>query len=91
VFFALRRGPAGGLEGLVSKRLDRPYRGGRVEGLGQGEKQVASGDGTGDGGVGSRAEPGQGLQGNTMNGVGRRTLVCMAVIPVLAMVWTIVY
>jgi hypothetical protein len=36
-----------GLEGLVSKRSDRPYR--QVEGLDQGQKPQAPCDGAGDG------------------------------------------
>ena len=40
-----------GLEGLVSKRRDRPYQGGRSKQLGQGEEPEASGDEPGDGGV----------------------------------------
>jgi hypothetical protein len=38
-----------GLEGLVSKRRDRPYRGGPVEGLAQGEEPQSPGGATGDG------------------------------------------
>jgi ATP-dependent DNA ligase len=33
-----------GLEGLVSKRIDRRYRGGPLAGLGQGEKSGVAGD-----------------------------------------------
>ena len=40
-----------GLEGLVSKRRDRPYRGWPVEALDQGEEPDASGDEAGDGGI----------------------------------------
>jgi hypothetical protein len=38
-----------GLEGLVSKRRDRPYQAGRVEALAQGEEPQESGDEPGDG------------------------------------------
>ena len=38
-----------GLEGLVSKHRDSPYRGGRFDSLGQGEEPAASGVQPGDG------------------------------------------
>jgi hypothetical protein len=37
-----------GLEGLVSKRRDRPYQAGRLKHWNQGEEPEASGDGAGD-------------------------------------------
>jgi hypothetical protein len=40
-----------GLEGLVSKRRDRPYRGRPIEGLGQSEEPIAPCDGAREGRV----------------------------------------
>jgi hypothetical protein len=38
-----------GLEGLASKRRDRPYLAGRSKALGEDQEPAASGDGPGDG------------------------------------------